>query len=161
MMKIYTKKGDKGQTALFGGAKVGKEDIRLHAYGTTDELNSLLGMILAQNVSNTTRKILLTIQEELFVLGSDLATPLPKKGAIDRLQAPAQFESWLFRLARNTCIDQLRRQKLRRIFLPFGEEHENIPEPPGAVDSEELDALRHALAQLRPQDRALLALVRR
>ncbi len=79
--------------------------------------------------------------------------------AIDRLQAPAQFESWLFRLARNTCIDQLRRQKLRRIFLPFGEEHENIPEPPGAVDSEELDALRHALAQLRPQDRALLALV--
>ena len=79
--------------------------------------------------------------------------------ALDRLQAPAQFESWLFRLARNTCIDQLRRQKLRRIFLPFGEEHENIPEPAGAVDSEELDALRHALAQLRPQDRALLALV--
>ena len=53
--------------------------------------------------------------------------------ALDRLQAPAQFESWLFRLARNTCIDQLRRQKLRRIFLPFGDEHENIPEPPGAV----------------------------
>lgn len=79
--------------------------------------------------------------------------------ALEGLQAPAQFESWLFRLARNTCIDQLRRQKLRRIFLPFGEEHENIPEPPGAVDSEELDALRHALAQLRPQDRALLALV--
>src|SRR5690625_1109638 len=86
MMKIYTKKGDKVKTALFGGAKVGKEDIRVHAYGTTDELNSLLGMILARNVSNTTRKILLTIQEELFVLGSDLATPLPKKGAIDRLQ---------------------------------------------------------------------------
>lgn len=79
--------------------------------------------------------------------------------AVDKLQAPAQFESWLFRLARNTCIDQLRRQRLRRIFLPFAEEHENIPEPPGAVDSEELDALRHALAQLRPQDRALLALV--
>ncbi|MEY4941543.1 MAG: hypothetical protein RIQ93_3278 [Verrucomicrobiota bacterium] len=79
--------------------------------------------------------------------------------ALDGLQAPAQFESWLFRLARNTCIDQLRRQKLRRIFLPFGEEHENIPEPAGAVDTEELDALRHALAQIRPQDRALLALV--
>jgi len=79
--------------------------------------------------------------------------------ALDRLQAPAQFESWLFRLARNTCIDQLRRQKLRRIFVPFGEEHENVPEPAGAVDSEEIDALRHALAQLRPQDRALLSLV--
>jgi RNA polymerase sigma-70 factor (ECF subfamily) len=79
--------------------------------------------------------------------------------AIDGLQAPSQFESWLFRLARNTCIDQLRRQKLRRIFLPFAAEHENIAEPPGAVDTEELDALRHALEHLRPQDRALLALV--
>jgi RNA polymerase sigma-70 factor (ECF subfamily) len=79
--------------------------------------------------------------------------------ALDRLQAPAQFESWLFRLARNTCIDYLRRMKLRRIFTPFAAEHENIAEPAGAVDTEELDALRHALAQLRPQDRALLALV--
>jgi RNA polymerase sigma-70 factor (ECF subfamily) len=79
--------------------------------------------------------------------------------ALSRLQAPVQFESWLFRLARNTCIDHLRRQKLRRIFTPFAPEHEDVPEPPGAVDTEELDALRHALAQLRPQDRALLALV--
>jgi RNA polymerase sigma-70 factor (ECF subfamily) len=79
--------------------------------------------------------------------------------SIDRLKAPEQFESWLFRLARNTCIDHLRRQKLRRIFTPFAPEHENVAEPEGAVDSEELDALRHALAQLRPKDRALLALV--
>lgn len=79
--------------------------------------------------------------------------------AIARLKAPEQFEPWLFRLARNTCIDHLRRQKLRRIFTPFMPEHENVPEPPGAVDAEELDALRHALAQLRPKDRALLALV--
>ena len=79
--------------------------------------------------------------------------------ALDTIQAPSQFESWLFRLARNACIDHLRRQKLRRIFLPFGPEHEDLPEPPGAVDAEEVDALRHALDQLRPQDRALLALV--
>ena len=79
--------------------------------------------------------------------------------AISRLKAPEQFESWLFRLARNTCIDHLRRQKLRRIFTPFAPEHENLPEPAGAVDAEELDALRHALSQLRPKDRALLALV--
>jgi len=75
------------------------------------------------------------------------------------LDAPDQFESWLFRLARNTCIDHLRRQKLRRIFTPFGPEHENVPEPEGSVDTEELDALRHALSQIRPKDRALLALV--
>ncbi len=78
--------------------------------------------------------------------------------ALARLHDVAQFEAWLFRLARNTCIDHLRRQKLRRIFTPFAAEHENIPEPPGAVDSEELDALRHALQQLPPKDRALLAL---
>jgi RNA polymerase sigma-70 factor (ECF subfamily) len=78
--------------------------------------------------------------------------------ALSRLHDPAQFEAWLFRLARNTCIDHLRREKLRRIFLPFAEEHENIPQPPGAVDTEELDALRHALHQLPPKDRALLAL---
>jgi RNA polymerase sigma-70 factor (ECF subfamily) len=79
--------------------------------------------------------------------------------AISRLKAPEQFESWLFRLARNTCIDHLRRQKLRRIFTPFAPEHENVPETDASVDPEELDALRHALAQLRPKDRALLALV--
>ena len=79
--------------------------------------------------------------------------------ALSRLKAPEQFESWLFRLARNTCIDHLRRQKLRRIFTPFAPEHENLPEPEGSVDGEELDALRHALSQIRPKDRALLALV--
>jgi RNA polymerase sigma-70 factor (ECF subfamily) len=79
--------------------------------------------------------------------------------ALPRLNAPDQFESWLFRLARNTCIDHLRRQRLRRIFVPFAAEHENVPEPDGAVDSEEFDALRHALSKLRPKDRALLALV--
>jgi RNA polymerase sigma-70 factor (ECF subfamily) len=79
--------------------------------------------------------------------------------AIERLKAPEQFESWLFRLARNTCIDYLRRQRLRKMFVPFAPEHENVAEPEGAVDAEELDALRHALAQLRPKDRALIALV--
>ena len=79
--------------------------------------------------------------------------------ALGRLNAPDQFESWLFRLARNTCIDHLRRQKLRRIFTPLAPEHENVPEPEGSVGTEELDALRHALSQIRPKDRALLALV--
>lgn len=78
--------------------------------------------------------------------------------ALDRLHDTAQFEAWLFRLARNTCIDHLRRQRLRRIFIPFAAEHSDIPEPPGAVDTEELDALRHALSKLRPVDRTLLAL---
>lgn len=114
-MKIYTKKGDKGQTSLFGGIPVGKDSLRLHAYGTVDELNSVVGMILAQSVSVTIRKILLTIQEELFVLGSDLATPLSKKTAINRLE-----ESNVERLEH--LIDTLEKElpPLTSFILPGG-----------------------------------------
>lgn len=78
--------------------------------------------------------------------------------SLARLHDPAQFEAWLFRLARNTCIDYLRRQKLRRIFLPFEPAYEEIAEPPPAVDRAEIEALRHALLRLPARDRALLAL---
>jgi RNA polymerase sigma-70 factor, ECF subfamily len=79
--------------------------------------------------------------------------------ALPRLDQPAQFEAWLFRMARNACIDHIRRQRWQRLFSPLDhEEHFEIPEPPSSVDSEELDALRHALSKLKPADRALIAL---
>lgn len=79
--------------------------------------------------------------------------------ALPRLDHPAQFEAWLFRMAKNTCIDHLRRQRWQKLFSPLEQEkHAEIPETPNAVDSEELDALHHALSQLKPKDRALLAL---
>ena len=79
--------------------------------------------------------------------------------ALPGLTQPAQFEAWLFRLARNTSIDHLRRQRWQRLFSPLeSETHAEIPETPSEVDHEELDALRHALSQLKPKDRALLAL---
>ncbi len=78
--------------------------------------------------------------------------------ALDRLDDPEHFEAWLFRLARNSCIDHLRREKWRRFFTPIEMEHETIPETDTTVDSAALDALRHALQQLKPKDRALLAL---
>lgn len=120
-MKIYTKKGDKGQTSLFGGIKVGKAGLRLHAYGTADELNSVVGMILAHTVSNTTRKILLSIQEELFVLGSDLATLQSKKTGIARIG-----ESDIERLEK--LIDKLEQDlpPLTSFILPGGSQ-------PGAI----------------------------
>ena len=73
-MKVYTKGGDKGKTALIGGTRVPKHHIRIEAYGTVDELNSYLGLIRDQEAAAPYRALLLVIQERLFTLGSHLAT---------------------------------------------------------------------------------------
>ena len=74
-MKIYTRSGDTGMTSLFGGGRVKKNDNRIEAYGTIDELNALLGQILAEDVNKKTGKILAEVQKTLFTIGSELATP--------------------------------------------------------------------------------------
>lgn len=84
-MKIYTKTGDKGKTSLFGKSRVDKDDIRIEAYGTVDELNSFIGVLLA-HLSNLkdASELLLKVQSKLFDIGSNLAAdpsndyPLPK-----------------------------------------------------------------------------------
>lgn len=73
-MKVYTKTGDKGQTSLIGGTRVAKNDIRLEAYGSVDELNCYLGMIRSFNVDEKIVNELITIQTILFVVGGNLAT---------------------------------------------------------------------------------------
>ncbi|MBI5731549.1 MAG: cob(I)yrinic acid a,c-diamide adenosyltransferase [Ignavibacteriales bacterium] len=74
-MKIYTKTGDKGKTSLFGGKRVWKDDLRIQSYGTVDELNSILGVAITEIKNKKLKKILSSIQHELFNLGSDLASP--------------------------------------------------------------------------------------
>lgn len=74
-MKIYTKTGDKGETSLLGGIRVAKDHIRVEVYGTIDELNSYVGLVRDQLKEEKTRKALLKIQNELFVIGTLLATP--------------------------------------------------------------------------------------
>ena len=78
-MKIYTKTGDTGKTSLFGGTRVPKYHLRIEAYGTVDELNSYIGLIRDQKIDSHTTEILLKIQNELFTLGSMLATPPEKE----------------------------------------------------------------------------------
>lgn len=73
-MKIYTKTGDKGTTALFGGKRVSKADLRIETYGTVDELNSYIGLLRDQEVNEKRKKILVEIQDRLFTVGSILAT---------------------------------------------------------------------------------------
>jgi cob(I)alamin adenosyltransferase len=74
-MKIYTRTGDKGDTSLFGGQRVPKDALRIEAYGTVDELNSLLGIVRSDNAQPDIDQLLARIQDTLFVLGADLATP--------------------------------------------------------------------------------------
>lgn len=75
-MKIYTRTGDEGDTSLFAGGRVSKGHLRLHTYGTVDELNSVLGVVLAAGISADVEAVVQRIQSELFVVGADLATPL-------------------------------------------------------------------------------------
>ena len=83
--KIYTKKGDKGQTSLIGGSRVPKSDLRIEAYGTLDELNSFIGLIRDFAVDQDEKNTILAIQSNIFVAESiyaadsaDALQPLPK-----------------------------------------------------------------------------------
>ena len=80
--------------------------------------------------------------------------------ALPRLDQPAQFEAWLFRLARNACIDHLRRERWQKFLTPIETEDYvlEIPDKTTGVDTEELDALHHAISKLKPKDRVLIAL---
>ncbi|WP_203257364.1 cob(I)yrinic acid a,c-diamide adenosyltransferase [Hyunsoonleella ulvae] len=80
-MKIYTKTGDKGTTALFGGTRVPKHHIRIDSYGTVDELNSYLGLIRDQEINNHYKNVLIDIQNKLFTVGAILATD-PEKAIL-------------------------------------------------------------------------------
>ena len=80
-MKIYTKTGDNGTTALFGGTRVAKHNIRIESYGTIDELNSWIGLIRDQEIDVTSKKTLVAIQEKLFTVGAILATD-PEKAVL-------------------------------------------------------------------------------
>jgi cob(I)alamin adenosyltransferase len=80
-MKIYTKKGDKGETSLLGGTRVKKSHIRIESYGTVDELNSWIGLIRDQDIDKHSKEILIHIQDRLFTIGSHLASDPNKSKA--------------------------------------------------------------------------------
>jgi len=93
LTRIYTRGGDAGETSLGDGSRVSKLDARIAAYGTTDELNSLLGVVLAGDCPPVLRGPLARIQNELFDVGADLCVPLAvegrlrvEQGMVDRLE---------------------------------------------------------------------------
>lgn len=78
-MSIYTKFGDKGKTSLYGGKTVSKANIRVNAYGQVDELNSYLGIIIAEINNKIIKQELIIIQNDLFEIGGSLANPATNK----------------------------------------------------------------------------------
>ena len=75
LTKIYTRTGDAGTTGLGDGTRVPKTSLRVTAYGTTDELNSVIGMVIATGVTDEIQILLTEIQHHLFALGGELCIP--------------------------------------------------------------------------------------
>jgi cob(I)alamin adenosyltransferase len=84
-MKIYTKTGDTGETGVFGGPRVAKDHPRIEAYGTVDELNAVLGLARCEKLPPDVDDLLARIQNELFDVGAELATPRPDALGIARV----------------------------------------------------------------------------
>lgn len=115
--KVYTKTGDDGTTALGSGQRVSKDSLRIEAYGTVDELNSQIGVVLAAGVDEGVAAALRTIQNELFHLGSDLCILEEDK---KRLPAPRIEERHV--LALEKLMDRLSEElsPLENFVLPGG-----------------------------------------
>ena len=114
-MKIYTKTGDKGNTSLFGGKIVHKSDSRLEAYGTIDELNSHIGLLISFSADIDLRSELISIQNKLFTIGSNLAND-PEKGI--ELKTIDDSDISLLENAIDRMDEKL--EPLRNFILPGG-----------------------------------------
>lgn len=115
-MKIYTKKGDAGETSLLGGKRVSKNNIRIEAYGTVDELNSWIGLIRASGMDQHTSEVLISIQEQLFVIGALMASD-PEKTTI---KTPELKEEDILRLEDEMDSMNENLPELRSFMLPGG-----------------------------------------
>lgn len=115
--KIYTKTGDDGTTGLFGGDRVPKDHLRIEAYGTIDELNSLIGVAVTQQMPKRLQSSLLEISALLFTAGADLATPLDPPPAYPIPRITSAHTAYLERL-----IDEYDAElsPLKAFILPTG-----------------------------------------
>lgn len=116
-MKIYTKTGDNGFTSLFGGDRVSKDNLRIEAYGSVDELNSILGVAFTETVESSIKEIILRIQNLLFVLGADLATPLHKDR---KVSVPRISEVEVSEIEEQIDIFESKIPELKSFILPGG-----------------------------------------
>jgi cob(I)alamin adenosyltransferase len=117
-VKIYTRRGDRGETDLFGGPRVGKDDLRVEAYGAVDELNAVVGMAAAESAHEDVAALCRDIQNALFDLGAYLATPEAKRR--EKSGVPEPDDEQISRL--EDAIDRFEEElpALRNFVLPGG-----------------------------------------
>lgn len=116
--RIYTKTGDDGTTGLFGGSRVSKDALRIHSYGTVDELNAVLGLAVSGNVHQALAYEVTHLMSILFVLGSDLATPQsPSTATMNIPRITLEHTAWL-----EERIDSMEKElpPLKNFILPGG-----------------------------------------
>lgn len=115
-MKIYTKTGDKGSTRLVDGRECSKANIRVETYGSVDELNSNLGLVLAFCELASIKPLLLQIQNQLFNIGSHLAC----ENEETKKQLPSIKEEWIENIEKNIDLMTSELPELRQFILPGG-----------------------------------------
>lgn len=118
-MRIYTKTGDRGETALFGGGRVPKDDPRVEAYGEIDELNAFLGLARAIAPMPRIDEVVVPIQRDLFSLGALLATPDPEKMR-RQLEKARIDDARVAELERAIDDGEAELEPLRAFILPGG-----------------------------------------
>ncbi len=117
-MKIYTKTGDKGETGLFGGERVSKNSLRIEAYGTIDELNAFIGMAVIEVSDKSVKDLLQKIQNWLFTIGADLATPDNEKTKkLNVFRTPEEYYLYIEKEIDNY---ESKLDELRNFILPGG-----------------------------------------
>ena len=142
--KIYTRTGDDGSTGLVDGSRLSKDDVRVRAYGDVDETNSVIGLVRLHLENRHLDDMLLRIQNDLFDLGADLATPLPAKGKADSEYALRMVEAQSTRLEQELDALNGDLEPLTSFVLPGGS-------PPAAY-------LHQARTVCRRAERACVAL---
>lgn len=118
--KVYTRGGDGGQTSLASGARASKDSLRVCAYGEVDELNSFLGLARTKIAGTELQRLLEQIQNDLFILGADLAAPLPAGGKQDPIRRISQVEVEILERAIDHYNEML--PSLEEFILPAGNE---------------------------------------
>lgn len=118
--KIYTRTGDDGSTGLVDGSRLSKDDVRVRAYGDVDETNSVIGLVRLHLENRRMDDMLSRIQNDLFDLGADLATPLPAKGEADSEYALRMVEAQSTRLEQELDALNADLEPLTSFVLPGG-----------------------------------------